>query len=59
MNLTTTIDLNEIIGIALLKLIQYKKISMNENEIKDFTDLLTHDEDFINAAKNIVKITNK
>ena len=55
--LNTRIDISEVVGIVIKKVLEYKKIEgFTEEEFKEFWEKLKNDEEFLNAYKNIVKV---
>lgn len=55
--LNTRIDISEVVGIVIKKVLKYKKIEgFTEEEFKEFWEKLKNDEEFQNAYKNIVKV---
>lgn len=55
-NLETHIDLNEILAITISKTLEYNNILMSEEEVNKMIKKLLKDKDFLEAAKNIIKI---
>lgn len=56
-NLNTRIDISEVIGVVIRKVLEFKKVEgFTEEEFKEFWEKLEKDEDFLNAYKNIVKV---
>ena len=55
--LNTRIDISEVVGIVIKKVLEYKKIEgFTEEEFKEFWEKLKNDKEFLNAYKNIVKV---
>ena len=56
-NLNTRIDISEVVGVVIRKVLEFKKVDgFTEEEFKEFWEKLKDDEDFLNAYKNIVKV---
>lgn len=56
-NLNTRIDISEVVGVVIRKVLEFKKVGgFTEEEFKEFWEKLKNDEDFLNAYKNIVKV---
>ncbi len=56
-NLNTRIDISEVVGVVIRKVLEFKKVDgFTEEEFKEFWEKLKNDEDFLNAYKNIVKV---
>lgn len=56
-NITTKIDSSKLVGLVILKVLKYKKITLSEKERDDIVNMISNDKEIIEELNKMATIT--